>query len=260
MAKKKPKKQKRKALVKTKGKVEKKKCTARTKKCRDCGHRYEAGDKGWNCPNCGEDRKCTNDAIYPYNVCRMHGAGGGRPPIHGKFSIPSKIADRFNAIRQDPELMSLAYNIALSETRTDELLQKVHDTDTSAVHHEVISAVRSMEFEVAKLKVWLDSADVKDKVPDSKFAAIFNGVAALKDAIDPAQVEAKLWREITFHLDLTRRLNDTERKWATAHDQMIPISIAFDAIRTVMRDALEFITAPRDRKKFATRIKGYMGE
>lgn len=260
---------KSKALLSTEEK-KKPQCKARLKTCRDCGYRYEGGDKTWECPECGEARRCTNKALTPYAVCRVHGAGGGRPPIHGKFSIPTKYIDRFNEIRQDPELMSLAYNIALSETRTDELLQQINDNDARAAHADIIAAIRAMEFDVMKLegfinKVFgygkeLSAEEIRDLFPEKRFRGIFTGLAEIKQAVEPQNIEAHLWREVSFHLELTRRLNDTERKWATAHDQMVPIGIALEAIRTVMRDALEFITAPKDRQRFSNRIKGYLGE
>lgn len=249
--------------TRVKAKVAKvKKCKARVKKCPNCGHRYAGGDKSWKCPQCGEDRHCKNRAVPPYKVCRVHGAGGGRPPVHGKFTIPTRYANRFNAIRQDPELMSLTMNIALTETRTDELLLKLHENDTSTVHQDILGAVRLMEYDILRLQNWLMREEVRNVLPQKGkgFGNIFMGLIALKEAVEPARIEAQLWREINFQFELGRRLNDTERKWATQHDQMIPIAIALEAIRTVMRDALEFIVPPRDRATFAKRIRGYLGD
>lgn len=190
----------------------------------------------------------------------MHGAGGGRPPIHGKFTIPSRYADRFNAIRSNAELMSLSLNVALNETRTDELLQKLNEVDTSAVHSEILTAIRGMELDVMRLSNWLGHEHIQALAPKEGFGGIFHGLVALKLAVEPAHIEHTLWTEINFQLELGRRLNDTERKWATANDQMIPIAIALEAMRTVFRDALEFIPHPQDRAAFARRIRGYMGE
>ncbi len=189
----------------------------------------------------------------------MHGAGGGRPPVHGKFTIPTKYADRFNAIRQDPELMSLTMNVAINETRIDELLLQIHDNDTAAVHQDISAAVRMMEYDVIRLGNWLEKEKVAALIPKQGFGNILMGMVMLKQAVEPARVEEKLWHEVNFQLELGRRLNDTERKWATQHDQMIPIAIALEAIRTVMRDALEFIVPPEDRVTFAKRIRGYIG-
>lgn len=235
------------------------KCTARVKTCRKCGHRYEAGDKSWECPDCGTDRHCRNYAVYPYKVCRMHGAGAGRPPVHGKFTIPSRYADAFNRIRQDPELMSLSLNIALNETRLDELLKQLQELDTSAVHREIVNAVQQMEYDANRLANWLDRDDIRSRLPKEGFGGLFRGMVMLKQAVEPAYIQQKIWQEINFHQELDRRLNDTERRWATAHDQLVPISIALEAMRTVMRDALEFIVDPKDRAAFARRIRGYMG-
>lgn len=296
------------ALVTTE---ETRKCKARTKTCRQCGYRYEGGDKSWECPSCGEPRKCTNNAVEPYSVCRVHGAGGGRPPIHGKFSIPNKYLDRFNEIRKDPELMSLAYNIALSETRTDELLQQIDENDATAAHVDLMKAITGMEHDVMRLENFINEMisfgvaeekaykkslaayekdqmkytqakakgdkkikppkapkepktftfkEVREMMPSGGFNGIFMGMGEIRQAVEPRNIESHLWRDVSFHLELTRRLNDTERKWATAHDQLIPITIALEAIRTVMRDALELIVAPKDRQRFSNKIKGYLGE
>jgi hypothetical protein len=248
----KPKNKKAKAEVKQQ-------CTARVKTCSKCKYKFEAGDKTWDCPECGTNRRCKNKAEEPYKVCRMHGAGGGRPPVHGKFTIPTKYADRFNSIRQDPELMSLTMNVAINETRTDELLQQIHDNDTSSVHQDIMAAVRMMEYDILRLGNWLETEEVAKLLPKQGFGNILMGMVMLKEAVEPARVEEKLWRDVNFQLELGRRLNDTERKWATQHDQMIPIAVALEAIRTVMRDALEFIVPPKDRATFAKRIRGYIG-
>lgn len=262
MAKSKSTKPKRKAKTKAKPKSDqpREKCTARVKTCSNCGYRYEGGDKTWECPQCGTDRHCKNYAIYPYKVCRVHGAGGGRPPVEGKFTIPSRYVDRFNAIRSDAELMSLSLNIALTETRTDELLQKLQELDTSSVHREILTAVRRMEADMNRLANWLAKPPMSDYAPDDRFEGLFTGLIGLKRAVEPAYVEYKVWQDINFQLELGRRLNDTERKWATAHDQLVPIAIALEAVRTIFRDALEFIPHPKDRARFATRVRAYMGE
>lgn len=249
------------------------KCKARVKTCSKCKHRFEAGDKSWNCPECRTRRNCKNKAFLPFQVCRVHGAGGGRPSLQGKFTIPSKHVDRFNAILQDPELMSLSYEIALSETRADELLLKMHENDLTAVQGDILAIIRSLEHDVLRLGSFLEKLQtypaekgsltpgkIRQLVPKNGFRNIFIGMIELKAVIEPLHIEATLWRDINFQNELTRKLNDTERKWASAHDQLVPVSTAINAVRTVMRDALTVIIAPKDRAWLAKRIKGYLGE
>lgn len=261
-----------KALVKQ-AKKKSIKCKARVKTCSKCKHRFEAGDKSWHCPECGKKRNCKNNALLPYQVCRVHGAGGGRPPLQGKLTIPSKHVDRFNAILKDPELMSLSYEIALSETRADELLLKMHENDLTAVQGDIFAIVRSLEYDVLRLHSFLEKianyptekgsmtpSRIRKLVPEHGFQKIFNKIVELKAVIEPLHIEATLWRDINFQNELTRKLNDTERKWASAHDQLVPVSMAYNAIRVVMRDALTVIISPKDRGWLAKRIKGYLGE
>jgi len=74
----------------------------------------------------------------------VHGAGGGRPPLSGKFVPPQQIADAYNAIYDDPSMLSLAFNIALSEARTADLLAMIDENDIRADAGKITTGINSL--------------------------------------------------------------------------------------------------------------------
>jgi len=77
----------------------------------------------------------------------------------------------------------------------------------------------------------------------------------IKDQLEPAVIEQVAWRQVNEQLEITRRLNDTERKWIDQHDQMVPMSTVLDSIAIVIRTALKFITSSADRSEFASQMR-----
>lgn len=222
-------------------------CTARLKTCRnkECRFRFKAGDKSWKCPKCGIPRRCTNKASQGYNVCRVHGAGGGRPPIHGKMIVPVQIADAFNRIIGDSSFMSLAMNQALLEARTNQLLEQINEYDTSVAHSEIMSAIFKIE------NAMLD--------PDSiNSIELARAVGQLKKAVDPVRIEYQLWGEVKDNLELTRRINDTERKYITQLDQLVPLGQVVEAFAIHLRIAMKYIVVTEDRGAFANEMRSLM--
>jgi len=246
-------------------------CTARVKKCQNCGYKYRAGDRTWNCPECGFYRRCRATAKYPYTVCRMHGAGGGRPPESGKFIPPQQIADAYNRIYEDSSLLSLAYNVALSEARTAELLNMINDMDVRAQAGDVAVGINNLLSAVYQtshiIEYFKEMYDKQRKKKDGKINPVidemnFNDVEwfvkcadGIKELLAPAVQEQKVWRQVNEQLEITRRLNDTERKWIDQHDQMVPMSTVLESISTVIRMALILIPDTQDRARFAESIR-----
>ncbi len=64
-------------------------------------------------------KRCRNTGVHKTPkrgwVCDMHGARGGRPPIHGRRSsqyIPAKVRQSFEEFLNDPEIITLDSEIA----------------------------------------------------------------------------------------------------------------------------------------------------
>jgi len=177
----------------------------------------------------------------------MHGAGGGRPPETGKFIPPSQIADAFNALINDPALLSLAFNVGISEARTYELLNMINDNDIRAQAGDISVMLNELLNAVYACTEIMEKAKVADE--DSTY--LKKTARVIIESLAPEVTAQKLWRQVNNQLEVTRRLNDTERKWIDQHDQMVPMSQVIEAMSVLIRMALKYIEATQDRAAFA---------
>ncbi|NIM22477.1 MAG: hypothetical protein GTN64_08715 [Candidatus Latescibacteria bacterium] len=226
-------------------------CTARVKRCGECDFKYAAGDPTWVCPNCSAHRQCKNVAAFPYSVCRMHGAGGGRPPRDGKFIPPMQVAEAFNAIYNDPKMLSLAFNIAMLEARSDEILRMINEKDSRAIAYEIGTTINDL-LDVVYLT---DEKFEKAKVDNTELVVVADRLLKL---LEGPIIEQKLWGEFNRQQEVIRRLNDTERKWIDQHDMMVPMSQVIEAIAIVINFALRAIKATKDKAWFARQMRALM--
>jgi len=80
-----------------------------------------------------DGNKCTQWAVDGWNVCRMHGAGGGRPIKHGRYSRVLKksgLASHYDEAVEDRNLFDLKEPIALLEACLQRTTERVADRDT----------------------------------------------------------------------------------------------------------------------------------
>lgn len=63
----------------------------------------------------------------------MHGAGGGRPIVHGRYSkVLKRLRKRYEAALEGQGLLDLRPTLALLDLRIDDLLRRVDDGDDAA--------------------------------------------------------------------------------------------------------------------------------
>ena len=70
--------------------------------------------------------RCENPAVTGYNVCRMHGAGGGRPIVHGRYSKLKhvqmrELIDQFEA---DPDPLNIFPELAASRALFNDFIER----------------------------------------------------------------------------------------------------------------------------------------
>ena len=171
--------------------------------------------------------------------------------MSGKFIPPAQIADAYNAVYKDPSLLSLSLNIALSEARTFDLLNMIDDNDIRAMAGEVSTALNS----VINLIYSAEREMKQGNTPTYQLKEIKASADTIMEMLQPAIIEDKIWHKVNEQLEITRRLNDTERKWIDQHDQMVPMSQVLEAISVIMRKALIFIPNAQDRSAFAKEMR-----
>lgn len=224
----------------------KRKCGGKLKTCRnkECAMRFpkELHDV-WDCPNCGETRHCENDAMKNNTACRVHGAKGGRPP-GAQYYTPVDVQDAVYALLESPDLTSLAFNIALSKGRSDQLMRMIDDADARAARYRIKEA----------LKI-LNQAIKGNKQGDMDESGVILARGMIEEALQPIFIEAQLWSEWMAHTELNRRLTETENKWLDTNDKMVPIEHVVDVFAMISKVAVQHIVDPAMIASFAGALK-----
>lgn len=216
-------------------------CESRLKTCRKCNVRFKAGDKSWECYKCGESRRCENDALTSRTACRAHGGKGGRPPSSTKIRIAPIWSTAYAHAVQHPELLSLATEIGVINARNDQLMERLRNIDVSSVHRDVLDAVNLIE----------------EALLSGNTTMVARGITRLREAIDPINVESSVYYQLLNNFEIARRLTDTERKWATANQQTMDLSLVVELLILVTRIMMRYIPTHQDRAACAKEIRQY---
>ncbi len=180
--------------------------------------------------------RCKRSAIPGRPTCYMH---GGRTPSgelnpnfkHGKYSkvIPRDLADRYERARKDTELLALGDDIALLETRLNQVLSKVGSGEAAAVWRRL----QEIRREITRLRRF-KSEDVRIQI-----AALMDEQDEL---IEQGVGEMHQWFEIGELMERRRKLIESERKRLIEMQAVVRVEEAMLLLRVVaqgMREAVE---------------------
>jgi hypothetical protein len=115
---------------------------------------------------------------------------------HGRYSkyVPRRLLAKYEAAEQDPDLLSMRAEIALLDSRLQELLQRVHSGESGQMW-------RMLSDEIAQL---LQNRDD----PDRATVHINNLISIVRRG----NADYAAWNELRSVVDQRRRLVDAERK------------------------------------------------
>ena len=155
-------------------------------------------------------RRCRNAPMRGLEVCRMHGGKTPRGPasVHfksGKYSkfLPSRLFAECAAAAQDPELLSRRRDIALTEARITDILQRVDTGESGALWRAAQAAMAKFALEQAR-----------GHVEGMQLA-----LATVQRLISSGADDYAAWQEIGALLEQRRRLCESEQRRLTlAHE------------------------------------------
>ncbi len=155
---------------------------------------------------------CKAQAMHGMRVCRVHGGmtprGLASPHYKtGRYSrsLPARLASRYEAARQDGDLLALREDVALLDARLEDLLARVDTGESGALWQRLMTA--RMEL--------LEAQRTKDHLGQ---------LAALRDILDlisQGHTDYRAWGEMASVLEQRRRLVESERRRLTETHQMI---------------------------------------
>jgi hypothetical protein len=169
--------------------------------------------------------RCKLNTVPESTVCRFHGGltpRGRNSPLwkHGKYSkhLPSKVAPRYAEALADPELMSLKHDIAVTEARIIELMERIDSGEAGKVWDNLRKA--GARFQAAR------------NAGNSE--GLIKAVAEIGDLVTKGSDEYEAYNEIKSMQEHRRKMTETENKMLIAKQQMISTEQFMQFIVTVV--------------------------
>lgn len=177
-----------------------------------CGYRFKK-DEGPYCPHCGLDRYCYNAAIIGRKACKTHAPWVFKrkerltAKLTRRDAIPENLRETYEASLEDPGLMELTRDLALSEALIIRGLERISEGDPGEMWASLQKAWKER-------KKALREASKADKGSPRREAMLAR-ISELEDEIEEMMsAGADEWqafnRDVPMQLELRRRLVMTE--------------------------------------------------
>ena len=218
-------------------------CGRNNKVCRNCKHRYAAGSQETECPECGEDRKCTSPRVRGKTTCRMHGSGGSKAR-EPKFLLGPNLSKRVNRILNHPELFELANEIAVNEARLEELAGASDKFNYLDWGSRMDKAIERANYSV-KIGNRQQVLDVLDEINDLREEEIGNILT---------------WAEMRETMKLHALLVKERHSMMIETQAMVSVTQLLEVITAVQRVIFKVVKDPVDRKYVIQEIRSFYAD
>jgi len=168
--------------------------------------------------------QCKNTAVAGKRVCRFHGGltpGGPAHPAykHGRYSkyMPTNLEEKYKAARKDPDLLALSDEIAITDARIMETLEKI-DVAGASHNWEVLQEKWQELLKVQRLMNETRGDPVRQAELQRQSA---NVLRELNEIIDSRAKNIEAWDDVDKLIEQRRRLVQTEGKRLADMKQII---------------------------------------
>lgn len=186
-------------------------CGRRKTRCRnlECLHKFTKAEHDlWTCPDCGEDRHCSQRVTEEGKACRNH---GGRSPSgmaapafkHGRYSkaLTGRYRERYEAAANDPDILELLPEIALLDTRIGQLLEQLEQDDPIGRLNQAQEAFLSL----------------REAMAAGNTQRVLSSLESMDGILNQKQEPDRTWSSVIRLIDQRRRLVESQvRKEAQA--------------------------------------------
>lgn len=182
---------------------------------------------------------CKARAMRGKDVCYHHGGktptGVALPQTRtGRYSkyLPERLAERYEQAASDPDLLALREDVALLDARLSQLLSKADAGESAEAWKRIRKALKDYQKARAGGK------------PERKKETLY----ALEDAIEKGGSDLEVWEEIASHLEMRRKLTESERKRLIEMNQMVRADQAMTLVAALVATVRRHVT---DRDQLA---------
>ena len=176
---------------------------------------------------------CLHSPVRGRNRCHLHGgrtlvgpaSGTWKDGRHSKY-LPTGLRDRYAEARSDPELLSLRDDIALTDTRTGDVLSRLDAGESGERWARLGRALFQLR----------QSVDADDVAGTRSALDRFAGI------IESGTADTEAWAELGVLIDQRRRLVEGEGKRLTQMQQYITAERAVALVAAVAEAVKRHVT------------------
>lgn len=165
----------------------------------------------------------------PTGRCYTHGGRRARGKDHYNFQtgfysryLPDSVLTRYQQALNDPDLVSLRSNLALTETRMSQLLERLETSDT-------------LEY-WQRLQSWF--VHFQSQTQEQQLSLL----PTLHDLVNAALDDYKAWQQIQQISEDKRKLAESERRRLLDMQQYITVERAMLLVSTVVSVVRKYVT------------------
>jgi hypothetical protein len=162
--------------------------------------------------------------------------------------LPERLLKRFDAVVNDPELISVRALLGLTGVRITELLEKIPSQESGEAWRSIGQGLHSLE-RVIQLAESLDDADRVE---------IQEWVDHLKDFYRSAKNERAVWKELFDVIERARRLADTE----TSRERVLQANLTSQQAIALFNKLFHILAAevpdPDQRARIGLQLRGLL--
>lgn len=181
--------------------------------------------------------QCKKHAMVGRNVCATHGGKTPRGIASPHFKtgrqskyMPAWLRERYEAHLADPNLLSMADDVALLDARADELLEALATGNTADVWERLQETFA--KFDTA---LHTNPANAQRHLVD------------LRGIVQEGGRAAETWQELYVLLEQRRKIAESEHKRLVSMDQMVTAGEVMALMMQVMDVIVRVVSDPRER-------------
>ncbi|MCK5613524.1 hypothetical protein KAR91_67260 [Candidatus Pacearchaeota archaeon] len=222
-------------------------CNRRTKSCRKCKRRFTKDEyELWLCPECGEDRHCLVAVSKEGQACRKHGgaslSGVAHPNAkHLRYSkhLPKHLKGNYEAALKNPEYLSMRNELALVETRLEDLVAQLGKGNTKLLFGKL-----------GRLVGWLKKAVVRGDT--SRLGEL---ILELDELAKEGGAEVGTWKEIENVIMLKNGLVAGQARILVGMGLVITAEEQLTSVRALMEILKDELRDPNQLNRIGKRIR-----
>jgi hypothetical protein len=197
------------------------------------------------------NRRCRNYRDLGTTVCRFHGAamqvqqqqyrldnGQGRSSMR----LPIRLAERYDQLVSDPEILNLSRDLALLDIRLEELTGRLEDGESTRGWARAKEAFRKL----------------RAALTDGNGGAVREQIGVLGRLIDSSVNLDNTWRDIRDILLERRLLAETERRRLVDLHQMVTVEELMLLMNNVVMVINKHVPEPERRANIAIELRALL--